>query len=163
MQASLIAFMISLVLSALLFPWLIIWMRSHDEGQQIRDEGPKWHEKKSGTPTMGGTVFVLSAAVATVAICAYKGQLSKTVWILLVALLGYGIIGFLDDGLKLFFKRNLGLRAWQKMDLQLLVAAGIVLLAASDNFDFALYLPFAGVVKNVVLFTLFEVFWLVGF
>ncbi len=63
---------------------------------------------------MGGTVFVLSAAVATVAICAYKGQLSKTVWILLVALLGYGIIGFLDDGLKLFFKRNLGLRAWQK-------------------------------------------------
>ena len=49
MQASLIAFMISLVLSALLLPWLIIWMRSHDEGQQIRDEGPKWHEKKSGT------------------------------------------------------------------------------------------------------------------
>lgn len=164
MQASLIAFMISLVLSALLLPWLIIWMRSHDEGQQIRDEGPKWHEKKSGTPTMGGTVFVFSAAVATVAICAYKGQLSKTVWILLVALLGYGIIGFLDDGLKLFFKRNLGLRAWQKMALQLLVAAaGIVLLAASDNFDFALYLPFAGVVKNVALFTLFEVFWLVGF
>ena len=47
MQASLIAFMISLVLSALLFPWLIIWMRSHDEGQQIRDEGPKWQDRKS--------------------------------------------------------------------------------------------------------------------
>lgn len=163
MQASLIAFTISLVLSALFLPWLIMWMHSHDEGQQIRDEGPKWHEKKSGTPTMGGTVFVLASAVATVAVCAFKGMINNTVWILLIALLGYGIIGFLDDGLKLFFKRNLGLRAWQKMALQLLVAALIVILAASDHFDFALYIPFAGVVHNIVLFVLFEVFWLVGF
>jgi phospho-N-acetylmuramoyl-pentapeptide-transferase len=163
MLAATIAFIVSLVLSALILPWMIIYMRSHDEGQQIRGEGPKWHAKKSGTPTMGGTVFVLVASIITIVACAMTGQLTKSVWMLIVALLGYGIIGFLDDGLKLFYKRNLGLRAWQKFALQLVLAAIIVALAASDHFKFALYLPFAGVVTSTALFIFFVIFLLVGF
>lgn len=163
MLASVFALVISLVLSSLFLPWLIIWMHSHDEGQEIRDEGPKWHKKKSGTPTMGGMVFVLAAVISTILVCSWQGHLDGTAWILIIALLGYGIIGFLDDGLKLFFKRNLGLKAWQKLLLQIIVGLIIVWIAANDHFSFSLYIPFFGIVKNVVIFTFFEIFWLVGF
>lgn len=71
---------------------------------------------------------------------------------MVISLLGYGIIGFLDDGIKLYFKRNLGLRAWQKLALQIIIAIVIVMIAASDHFQFGLYIPFAGVVHSVVLF-----------
>ncbi|WEV71518.1 phospho-N-acetylmuramoyl-pentapeptide-transferase [Lactobacillus sp. ESL0785] len=160
---SIIALVSSLVLTAIFLPWMIIFMRSHHEGQEIRDEGPKWHQKKSGTPTMGGVIFVLAAAISSVWVAGWQQQLSKTIWILVISLLGYGIIGFLDDGLKLFYKRNLGLRAWQKLFLQILIAVVIVGIAASDNFKFKLYIPIVGVISSVILFTLFVIFWLVGF
>ena len=160
---SIIALVSSLVLTGIFLPWMIILMRSHHEGQEIRDEGPKWHEKKSGTPTMGGIIFVLSAVVSTIWVALWQGQMNKLVWILLISLLGYGIIGFLDDSIKLFYKRNLGLKAWQKFSLQILIAIIIVLIAVNDQFKFGLYLPFVGVVNNFVLFTLFAIFWLVGF
>ena len=163
MLISIIALVSSLALTAIFLPWLIIFMRSHHEGQEIRDEGPKWHQKKSGTPTMGGTIFVLAAAISTIWVLAWQGNINKTVWILVISLLGYGVIGFLDDGIKLFYKRNLGLRAWQKLALQIIIAIVIVLIANSDNFKFALYIPFLGVVTSVVLFTIFIIFWLVGF
>lgn len=163
MLASFIALVSSLALTAIFLPWMIIFMRSHHEGQEIRDEGPKWHKKKSGTPTMGGTIFVLAAVISTIWVTAWQGEINKTVWILIISLLGYGIIGFLDDGIKLYFKRNLGLRAWQKLALQIIIAVAIVLIAASDHFAFSLYIPFAGVVNSAVLFTIFIIFWLVGF
>lgn len=102
MPFSIIALVSSLVLTAIFLPWLIIFMRSHHEGQEIRDEGPKWHKKKNGTPTMGGVIFILAATISTVWVTAWQHQLNKTVWILLISLLGYGIIGFLDDGIKLY-------------------------------------------------------------
>lgn len=163
MIISIIALVSSLVLTAIFLPWLIMFMHSRHEGQEIRDEGPKWHQKKSGTPTMGGTIFVLAAVISTLWVTVWKHDLNKTVWILLLSLLGYGIIGFLDDGIKLYFKRNLGLRAWQKLVLQILVAIGIVLIAVSDHFKFSLFIPFIGNVNSIVLFTLFVIFWLVGF
>lgn len=163
MLISFIALVSSLVLTAIFLPWLIIFMHSHHEGQEIRDEGPKWHKKKSGTPTMGGTIFVLAAVISTIWVLAWQGQVDKTMWILIISLLGYGIIGFLDDGIKLAFKRNLGLRAWQKLLLQIIIAVIIVLIAASDHFNFAIYIPFAGIVRSTVLFTAFIIIWLVGF
>lgn len=163
MVISIIALVSSLVLTAIFLPWLIMFMHSRHEGQEIRDEGPKWHQKKSGTPTMGGTIFVLAAVISTLWVTVWKHDLNKTVWILLLSLLGYGIIGFLDDGIKLYFKRNLGLRAWQKLVLQIVVAICIVLIAVSDNFKFTLFIPFIGNVNSIVLFTLFVIFWLVGF
>ncbi len=163
MLGSIIALISSLVLTAIFLPWLIMFMHSHHEGQEIRDEGPKWHQKKSGTPTMGGTIFVLAAVISTIWVAVWQKQIDKTIWILIISLLGYGIIGFLDDGIKLHYKRNLGLRAWQKLILQIIIAIAIVLIAASDNFNFGLYIPFAGVVYSSVLFTIFIIFWLVGF
>ena len=160
---SIIALVSSLALTGIILPWMIIFMRAHHEGQEIRDEGPKWHEKKSGTPTMGGVVFVLAAAVSTIWVSFWQHETSKLIWILLISLLGYAIIGFLDDGIKLFYKRNLGLHAWQKFSLQILVAILIVIIAATDNFQFKLFIPFFGIVNSVILFTIFVVFWLVGF
>ncbi|MCT7858421.1 MAG: phospho-N-acetylmuramoyl-pentapeptide-transferase, partial [Lactobacillus crispatus] len=163
MLASCIALVSSLVLTVIFIPLLIKFMRSHHEGQEIRDEGPKWHQKKSGTPTMGGTVFVIAAVISVIWVAAMQHSLNKVVWILVISLLGYGIIGFLDDGIKLYFKRNLGLRAWQKLALQIIIAILIVLIATSDHFQFGLYIPFAGVVHSLVLFVAFIIFWLVGF
>ena len=160
---SIIALVSSLALTGIILPWMIIFMRTHHEGQEIRDEGPKWHEKKSGTPTMGGVVFVLAAAVSTIWVSFWQHETSKLIWILLISLLGYAIIGFLDDGIKLFYKRNLGLHAWQKFSLQILVAILIVIIAATDNFQFKLFIPFLGIVNSAILFTIFVVFWLVGF
>ena len=160
---SIIALVSSLALTGIILPWMIIFMRTHHEGQEIRDEGPKWHEKKSGTPTMGGVVFVLAAAVSTIWVSFWQHETSKLIWILLISLLGYAIIGFLDDGIKLFYKRNLGLHAWQKFSLQILVAILIVIIAATDNFQFKLFIPFFGIVNSAILFTIFIVFWLVGF
>lgn len=163
MQYSILALVISMVLTAIFLPWLILWMHKKNEGQQIRGEGPKWHEKKSGTPTMGGTVFIIAAVISTIVALIFAHSLNKTAYILVAATLGYGIIGFLDDGIKLAKKRNLGLRAWQKLLLQIIVAIILVLIAASDNFKFQLYIPFFGVITSVVIFTLFVIFWLVGF
>ena len=160
---SIIALVSSLALTGIILPWVIIFMRSHHEGQEIRDEGPKWHEKKSGTPTMGGVVFVLAATVSTIWVGVWQHEVTKMIWILLISLLGYGIIGFLDDSIKLFYKRNLGLRAWQKFSLQILVAVLIIIIAATDHFQFKLFIPFFGVVNSVVLFTIFVIFWLVGY
>lgn len=112
---------------------------------------------------MGGVVFILSTVISTIWVACWQNQLSKLIWILLISLLGYGIIGFLDDGIKLFYKRNLGLKAWQKFSLQILIAVIIIGIAATDHFNFGLYIPFIGVVTSVVLFTIFEIFWLVGF
>ncbi|BDR60396.1 phospho-N-acetylmuramoyl-pentapeptide-transferase [Lactobacillus xylocopicola] len=160
---SIIALVSSLALTGIFLPWMIIFMRIHHEGQEIRDEGPKWHQKKSGTPTMGGVVFVLAAAISTVWVVAWQQQMTQLIWILVISLLGYGIIGFLDDRLKLFYKRNLGLKAWQKFSLQILVALVIVAIAASANFKFQLFIPFFGLINSVILFTFFVVVWLVGF
>ena len=102
MLASCIALVSSLVLTVIFIPLLIKFMRSHHEGQEIRDEGPKWHQKKSGTPTMGGTVFVIAAVISVIWVAAMQHSLNKVVWILVISLLGYGIIGFLDDGIKLY-------------------------------------------------------------
>lgn len=160
---SIIALVSSLVLTGIILPWMIIYMRMNHEGQEIRDEGPKWHKNKSGTPTMGGIVFVLAAVISTIWVSCWKQEMNKLILILIISLFGYGIIGFLDDGIKLFYKRNLGLRAWQKFSLQILIAIVIAGLGIVNQFKFNLYLPILGIVNNAVIFTIFVIFWLVGF
>ncbi|MBP2057808.1 phospho-N-acetylmuramoyl-pentapeptide-transferase [Lactobacillus colini] len=163
MQYSLIPFVSSFALTVIVLPLFIGFMRMHHEGQQIRDEGPKWHEKKSGTPTMGGVVFNLASIISAIWVGFWQHNFNKSIWILIIAFFGYGLIGFLDDGLKLFYKRNLGLRAWQKLLGQIIIAAVIILVAFSDHFNTGIYVPFFGIVTSVVLFCLFILFWLVGF
>lgn len=163
MQYSLIPFISSFAITVIFLPLFIGFMRMKHEGQQIRDEGPKWHEKKSGTPTMGGVVFTIASIISVLWVLLWQHDLNKTAWMLIVAFIGYGIIGFLDDGLKLFYKRNLGLRAWQKLLGQIIIAAIILILAFSDHFSNGLFIPFFGVIHSEILFALFMIFWLVGF
>ncbi|MDO4912142.1 MAG: phospho-N-acetylmuramoyl-pentapeptide-transferase [Lactobacillus sp.] len=153
-------FISSMVLTSLLIPWLIIYMHIHREGQEIRDEGPKWHQKKSGTPTMGGVVFVLVAAIIPMF---FSGWNDLTYLLILINFLGYGLIGFSDDFLKIHFKRNLGLRAWQKASLQLLLAIITFVILAVGKFKISSPIPFFGPVVDMIIAYLFIIIWMVGF
>lgn len=110
------------ILAVIIGPLLIPVLRRLKFGQQIRTEGPKAHYKKAGTPTMGGTIILLAL---TLAFLSFTPNESMDFYVLLVACLGFGLIGFLDDYIAIVFKRSLGLTAKQKLFGQLLFA-GIV-------------------------------------
>ena len=112
---ALIAFFITLILG----PGLIKFLHRLKFGQFIREEGPESHLKKSGTPTMGGILFLLGILVGSVF---YIMDYPKIVPVLFVTL-GFGLIGFLDDYIKVVMKRNLGLTPAQKMLGQILITA----------------------------------------
>ena len=109
--------LISFIISALLGPVVIPYLRKLKVGQTTRDDGPQSHLKKTGTPTMGG-IMILLAVVMTSLI--YMKDYPKILPILFLTL-GFGIIGFIDDYIKVVLKRSMGLRAWQKMALQIVV------------------------------------------
>ena len=122
-------FLIAFAVTAAVGPVFIPWLHKLKFGQEIREEGPKWHQKKSGTPTMGGIMFIAGIGIAMIAvtlIAYFKGTLNtgtaKGILIFAVAL-GFGIVGFIDDYIKVVKKRNLGLTAIQKFGLQLLMTA----------------------------------------
>jgi len=108
---------ISFVICVVLGPFVIPFLRRLKVGQTVRDEGPKSHLKKSGTPTMGGIIILVSVVVTSML---YVKDYPKIIPILFLTL-GFGLIGFLDDYIKVVLKRSMGLRAWQKMMLQLVV------------------------------------------
>ena len=161
------AFIISLCMGMILIPVL----HKLKFGQEIREEGPKWHAKKSGTPTMGGLIFI-AAIFAMSAICCVLGLFFgidmpadstylKTLVMLLCLSAVYGVIGFIDDYIKVILKRNLGLTAKQKFLLQLVAAVGFVCWAVygmdiatvvkipftSIELDFGIwFVPFAALV-----------------
>ncbi len=110
---------ISFGVCAILCPLLIPFLRKLKFGQYIREEGPKSHQKKSGTPTMGGIVIVLSISIT----CLLYIKNYKEIIPVLFVTIGFGIIGFMDDYIKVVMKRNMGLRAWQKLVGQILVTA----------------------------------------
>lgn len=115
---------ISFLITVLLSPIVIPFLKRLKFGQSIREDGPKSHMKKSGTPTMGGIMIIVSI-LATSLIIVHKfspDPIGYELYLLLFVLLGYGIIGFLDDFIKVALKRNLGLTSKQKMFGQLLIA-----------------------------------------
>ena len=115
------AVLTALIISFLLGPSMIAWLRRLKVGQQVRDDGPKTHLNKQGTPTMGG-VLIIAALVSSVLL--WSDLTNKYVWVVLFATLAFGGIGFWDDYLKVVKKRSTGLRAYQKFGLQ--VAASLV-------------------------------------
>ena len=102
----------AMVLSLLLGPPVIRMLTSLKMGQHIREEGPEHHQKKAGTPTMGGVLILLVITVSTLLWCDLK---SGPTWVALLALLGFGAVGAFDDAKKLLKQQNLGLTSWQKM------------------------------------------------
>ena len=118
-------------------PVLIPLLHKLRFGQNVRGCGPKSHMAKSGTPTMGG-IMILLAMMASVAVF---GTFTKEVIVVLFLTLGHGLIGALDDGIKIVKKRNLGLTVVQKFALQILMAAGFICYAVVMNFSTVLWLP----------------------
>ena len=108
----------SFLIVAVLGPVFIPLLHRLKFGQSIRDVGPASHQKKSGTPTMGGIMIFLGILVSVLSWC----QLAPEIIVALLLTLGYGLIGFLDDYIKVVMKRNLGLTAKQKFALQILLA-----------------------------------------
>ena len=110
---------ISFVVCVILCPLLIPFLKKLKFGQYVREDGPESHLKKTGTPTMGGIIIVLSIAITSLL---YLKDYPDIVPVLF-ATIGFGIIGFMDDYIKVVMKRSLGLRAWQKLLGQILVTA----------------------------------------
>ena len=113
---------IAVIFSLILGPIFIPILHKLKFGQNIRKEGPKSHQKKAGTPTMGGLIFFISVA-ATILITGPK--LTDQKMIILYSFLAFGFIGFLDDMLKIIHKDNLGLKAGQKMILLLIFSVAL--------------------------------------
>lgn len=147
MEIFIITILIGFVASALLGPVFIPLLIKLKFGQSIREIGPKWHEKKSGTPTMGGIIFMLSLIISAVAL--YKYVDLKAMLVLFCAL-GFGLVGFLDDFIKVVLKRNLGLRAWQKLALQIIISVIFVFVGIDKGiFSFAINIPFTDFVWDM--------------
>ncbi|RKQ88484.1 phospho-N-acetylmuramoyl-pentapeptide-transferase [Brockia lithotrophica] len=131
------SFLATLLIGPAAIP-LLRWLKA---GQSIREEGPRWHAKKSGTPTMGGLIFLGGALFAL----AFFGHWTPETAFLLVATLGYAAIGFADDFLKVVYRRNLGLTARDKFLAQLALAFALfLLLAATGRLDPRVFVPFVG-------------------
>jgi phospho-N-acetylmuramoyl-pentapeptide-transferase len=118
----------ALFLCVALGPWLIAKLREFQIGQYIREEGPKSHMSKAGTPTMGGILIIISIVVPTLL---WANLTNPYIWIGLFGLVSFGLIGFWDDYAKIRRKRNLGLTVRQKFSLQILAALviGLILLS----------------------------------
>lgn len=134
-------------------------------GQTIREEGPKAHQQKAGTPTMGGLIFFASITISTLIFSFLYDIWSTEVWIMLIVFIGYGLIGFLDDFIIVVMKRNLGLTSLQKLVAQIVVGViAYFLLRQSEYFDTAIAIPFTSWTIDLgIFYVVFLVFWLVGF
>ncbi|MBX5467645.1 MAG: phospho-N-acetylmuramoyl-pentapeptide-transferase [Firmicutes bacterium] len=120
-------------------PVLIPWLRRLRFGQTVREAGPASHRKKQGTPTMGGVLFLIPVVLAV----AVFDRGSLEAWALVFLIAGYGAVGLADDLLKVVFHRPLGLRAREKLFLQLAIAVVFVVLAQRvAGADQAFWLPF---------------------
>ncbi len=120
----------ALFLCIVLGPWLIAKLRSFQIKQHIREDGPKSHQKKEGTPTMGGVLIVISIVIPTLL---WADLRFLYVWIAILGLLANAAIGFADDYLKVSRRRNLGLTARAKFLLQIGVAFGLASLLLVMN------------------------------
>ena len=154
----------ALIVSIVLAPIGIPILRRLKFGQSIREEGPQSHMKKAGTPTMGGIIFIISIIATTVFLGLMNEIFTTQTIVLLLVFVGFGIIGFLDDGLKVIFKRNLGLTSLQKLIGQIIISVAAFYLIKLAPFDSTIAIPFTDwVVELGILYVAFMVFWLVGF
>jgi phospho-N-acetylmuramoyl-pentapeptide-transferase len=133
----------ALFLCVALGPWLIEKLRQFQIGQYIREEGPKSHQKKAGTPTMGGVLIIISIVIPTLL---WADLRYPYVWIAIVSLVGYGYIGFLDDYAKVTRRRNLGLTARRKLLYQFTMgfglAAMLLIMRGRGDYSTAMNIPF---------------------
>lgn len=139
MYSAIYAVLISFVINVVLCPVIIPWLQRLKFGQNVRDDGPQSHLIKQGTPTMGGIMIILSFIAASIFFL--KENYDAVMVVFVTA--GYGIIGFVDDYIKVVKKRSLGLRAYQKIIGQLVIT-GIFLyyIYSFSDIGTAVYIPF---------------------
>ena len=162
MLQAIVAGVVTFILTLVGIPAFIhFYHKAHISGQQMHED-VKQHRAKAGTPTMGGTVFLLASVLSSFVIALISRELSSAALMILFTLVLYGIVGFLDDFLKIFRKINEGLNPKQKLVLQII--GGIVFYFFFDThgggdllnvFGFPLHLGY--------LYIAFALFWLVGF
>jgi phospho-N-acetylmuramoyl-pentapeptide-transferase len=133
----------ALFMGMIIGPAIIKQLRDFQIGQYIREEGPKGHQKKAGTPTMGGVLITIAIIVPTL----LWADLSNTyIWLAIFSTIAFGAIGFADDYIKVVRKRNLGLTGRMKLVLQFLAAGfvgvALVTLTATRQYSTHLMVPF---------------------
>lgn len=155
-----LSFLAAFAASAILGVFILPLLRRLKFGQSIREIGPNWHQKKSGTPTMGGLIFIGAFLMVTPFVITNTGTAALAICAIL-----FGIIGFCDDYIKVVKKRNLGLTAAQKFLAQLLVTvAFLVFLLYKGWLDTKIFIPFFDKTLDLgVLFIPFAAFTLLGF
>lgn len=152
----------ALIICLLIGPYMINVLKKYNIGQYIRDDGPKQHLVKKGTPTMGGLFIIIAILFSTLSWMDLK---NVYVWLVLFALIGFGLIGFIDDYLKVIKRRPMGLRGKYKFLLQTIVAAFIAaILYYLPAYSTKLSVPFF---KNINpdlgwFYILFVIFIIIG-
>ncbi len=137
----LLAFIVGVVTTRIILPIL----RKKKLGQNIREEGPRSHMLKSGTPSMGGIAIILATVITGLVSSAVLQKTERDVIVISVAFIVFGLLGFWDDFTKVAKKRNLGLRAWQKLAAQIVLSVAIAAYMAEYSLSgTSVYIPFAG-------------------
>lgn len=153
---------VSFAITVSLMPFFIGYFHYRQIGQTTREEGPLWHEAKTGTPTMGGTVFVIAILITLLLSAWIMNLLTIQVGMILASFFLFGGIGFVDDFISIFKKQNEGLTARQKFLCQLLFSALIALLGIIGKIGLAIPLGFMSIKWSLVIL-LFSVMWITGF
>jgi phospho-N-acetylmuramoyl-pentapeptide-transferase len=162
---SIITCVLSFVIAAVGGWFLIPALRALHVGQSIREVGPTWHNSKQGTPVMGGLMFIFSSMICLLTGLGAIKSGDYTYLVVYVFSLVFGVIGFLDDFIKVRKKRNLGLTEIQKLLLQLVAAAlYLVVLRKLGHLTSELYIPFAQVTVHIpwILYLILSIFIIVG-
>ncbi len=120
----------ALIISFILGPWFIERMKNRQFGQQIRDDGPASHKKKAGTPTMGGSLILMAMVAATLLWCDLRNQF---VWLTLVVTVGFGVVGFMDDWLKITKKNSKGLPGKLRLGWEFVIAGSVMAYVFYSN------------------------------
>jgi phospho-N-acetylmuramoyl-pentapeptide-transferase len=159
MRITIYSAVVSFIMVLLLGPVVIPALKRFKFGQNIREEGPKSHLKKSGTPVMGGIMFIIAILITSFVI---TSKVNGILIIAIVTTLGYGLIGFLDDTIKIKRKRNLGLRAYQKLIGQIILAFILTYYAYSNpGIGSIVHIPFTNSMIDLgiwyIPFTMFAI------
>lgn len=120
-----VSFIITIILGSVFIPLL----KKLNIGQNVRDDGPKTHLKKSGTPTMGGIIILVALLITTLT----SGMVKKDTYILLLSTFGFGLIGFIDDFIKVVKNRSLGLKPYQKLIGQVILAVILAIYQSNTS------------------------------
>lgn len=144
-----LGFIISLVIGLVVGHFMIPILHKLKFGQSIREEGPKSHQKKQGTPTMGGILFMVTVIITLVVM----GQFNGVTWFVVGSAMLFGLIGLTDDAIKIIMHHNEGLTPKQKIALQLIAAILIVLWASRLDMNVSdFWIPLFNIVLPVGIF-----------